>query len=126
MQVWRSGRGGAHVLKLGGLSSRQLSALNAKEQPKLLTKMQRVKSSLGLPKPGFSGKMVPQEVNERPKLVILGSGWASYYTIAELGPEALKQYDIKVVSKDNYFTYTPMLPSLSVGTLESESIVQPV
>lgn len=137
MQVWRSGRGGAHVLKLGGLSSRQLSALNAKvqpkvevelqgEQPKLLTKMQRVKSSLGLPKPGFSGKMVPQAVNERPKLVILGSGWASYYTIAELGPEALKQYDIKVVSKDNYFTYTPMLPSLSVGTLESESIVQPV
>lgn len=63
---------------------------------------------------------------KKPKMVILGSGWAACNTIQNLGPAALSQYDITVVSPNNYYTYTPMLPSVTVGTLEPRSIVEPV
>eukprot|EP00746_Dinoflagellata_sp_MGD_P165057 gnl/MRDRNA2_/MRDRNA2_94115_c0_seq1.p1 gnl/MRDRNA2_/MRDRNA2_94115_c0~~gnl/MRDRNA2_/MRDRNA2_94115_c0_seq1.p1 ORF type:complete len:603 (+),score=130.11 gnl/MRDRNA2_/MRDRNA2_94115_c0_seq1:87-1895(+) len=137
MQVMRNGRGNANVLRFGLVAPRQFSQVAIKiktaegqelpkKQPKLLSRMERVKSSLGLPKPGGKGRLPPAAAEKRPKLVILGSGWAAYNTIDALGPEALKQYDIKVVSKDNYFVYTPMLPSVSAGTLEAESISQPI
>jgi NADH:ubiquinone reductase (non-electrogenic) len=136
MQVIRNGCGHTNALRLGLVTPRQFSRAAIKiktaeaqelpqEQPKLLSRMERVKSSLGLPKPGGKGRLL-QKMDERPKLVILGSGWAAYNTIDGLGPEALKQYDVRVVSKDNYFVYTPMLPSVSAGTLESESICQPI
>jgi NADH:ubiquinone reductase (non-electrogenic) len=137
MQVVQTSRGRANVIRLGLITPRHFSQaaikikvaegqeVPQKQPPKLLSRMDRVKSSLGLPKPGGKGRL-PQAVDNRPKLVILGSGWAAYNTIANLGPEALKQYDVKVISKDNYFVYTPMLPSVSAGTLESESITQPI
>jgi NADH:ubiquinone reductase (non-electrogenic) len=59
-------------------------------------------------------------------MVILGSGWAACNTIQNLGTAALKEYDITVVSPNNYYVYTPMLPSVTVGTLEPRSIVEPV
>jgi NADH:ubiquinone reductase (non-electrogenic) len=64
--------------------------------------------------------------DERKKMVILGSGWAACNTIQSLGAAALRQYDITVVSPNNYYVYTPMLPSVSVGTLEPRSIMEPV
>lgn len=66
------------------------------------------------------------EVAQKKKLVILGSGWAGCNLIQSLGPSALQQYDITMVSPNNYFVYTPMLPSVTVGTLEPRSIVEPV
>merc|ERR1719428_2657886 len=59
-------------------------------------------------------------------MVILGSGWAACHTLKDLKPEALRQYDITMVSPNNYFLYTPMLPSVTVGTLEPRSIVEPL
>lgn len=64
--------------------------------------------------------------DKRQKMVFLGSGWATCNAIQNLGPAALRSYDIKVVSPKNYFVYTPMLPSVTVGTLEPRSIVEPV
>lgn len=63
---------------------------------------------------------------QRPKMVILGSGWAATNTLKTLKPGALKFYDITVVSPNNYYVYTPMLPSVTVGTLEARSICEPV
>lgn len=59
----------------------------------------------------------------KPKLVILGSGWGSVALLKTLKPE---DYHITVVSPVNYFLFTPMLPSATVGTLELRSLAEPV
>lgn len=59
----------------------------------------------------------------KPKLVILGTGWGSVALLKTLNPE---DYHVTVVSPSNYFLFTPMLPSATVGTLELRSLVEPV
>ena len=59
----------------------------------------------------------------KPKLVILGSGWGSVALLKTLNPD---DYHVTVVSPVNYFLFTPMLPSATVGTLELRSLVEPV
>lgn len=59
----------------------------------------------------------------RPKLVVLGTGWGS---IAMLKGLNLDEWNVTVVSPSNYFLFTPMLPSATVGTLELRSLVEPV
>ena len=60
---------------------------------------------------------------DKPKLVISGSGWGSVALLKTLNPE---DYHVTVVSPINYFLFTPMLPSATVGTLELRSLVEPV
>ncbi len=60
---------------------------------------------------------------QKPKLVILGSGWGSVAILKTLNPE---DYHVTVVSPVNYFLFTPMLPSATVGTLELRSLVEPI
>ncbi|KAL9107387.1 MAG: hypothetical protein Q9187_008432 [Circinaria calcarea] len=64
-----------------------------------------------------------QRQKDKPKLVILGSGWGSVALLKTLNPE---DYHVTVVSPVNYFLFTPMLPSATVGTLELRSLVEPV
>lgn len=64
-----------------------------------------------------------QEQRYKPKLVILGTGWGSVAMLKELNA---KDYHITVVSPENYFLFTPMLPSATVGTLEFRSLVEPI
>ena len=64
-----------------------------------------------------------QRQKDKPKLVILGSGWASVALLKTLNPE---NYHVTVVSPVNYFLFTPMLPSATVGTLELRSLVEPI
>lgn len=59
----------------------------------------------------------------KPKLVILGTGWGSVALLKELNPD---DYHVTVVAPSNYFLFTPMLPSATVGTLEIRSLVEPV
>ena len=65
----------------------------------------------------------PTFPNEKKKVVILGSGWSAVSVINHLNPG---QFDITVVSPRNYFLFTPILPSVTVGTVESRSIVEPI
>ncbi|KIW64284.1 hypothetical protein PV04_09230 [Phialophora macrospora] len=60
---------------------------------------------------------------DKPKLVILGTGWGSVAMLKEL---RAGDYHVTVVSPDNYFLFTPMLPSATVGTLELRSLVEPI
>ncbi|KAI9827213.1 MAG: hypothetical protein M1832_005351 [Thelocarpon impressellum] len=77
---------------------------------------------------------------DKPKLVILGSGWGvgsisnvgenqadlvlqSVALLKTLNPE---DYNVTVVSPVNYFLFTPMLPSATVGTVELRSLVEPI
>ncbi|TAQ85020.1 hypothetical protein B7494_g6656 [Chlorociboria aeruginascens] len=64
-----------------------------------------------------------QRQKDKPKLVILGGGWGSVALLKTLNPE---EYHITLVSPTNYFLFTPMLPSATVGTLEFRSLVEPI
>ncbi|KAI9725254.1 MAG: hypothetical protein M1828_003435 [Chrysothrix sp. TS-e1954] len=59
----------------------------------------------------------------KPKLVVLGTGWGSIALLKKLKPE---DYHVTIISPSNYFLFTPMLPSATVGTLELRSLVEPV
>lgn len=63
------------------------------------------------------------ESQNKPKLVILGGGWGGVALLKELNPD---DYHVTVISPTNYFLFTPMLPSATVGTLESRSLVEPI
>ena len=60
---------------------------------------------------------------DKPRLVILGGGWGSVALLKQLNPD---DYHVTVVSPKNYFLFTPMLPSATVGTLEMRSLVEPI
>ncbi|RYP35503.1 hypothetical protein DL767_003757 [Monosporascus sp. MG133] len=60
---------------------------------------------------------------EKPRLVILGGGWGSVALLKQLNPD---DYHVTVISPKNYFLFTPMLPSATVGTLEMRSLVEPI
>lgn len=64
-----------------------------------------------------------QKQKDKPKLVVLGCGWGSVALLKGINPD---NYHITVVSPSNYFLYTPLLPSATVGTLEVRSLVEPI
>ncbi|KAI1280981.1 pyridine nucleotide-disulfide oxidoreductase-domain-containing protein [Xylaria sp. FL0933] len=64
-----------------------------------------------------------KERKEKQRLVILGSGWGSVALLKQLNPD---DYHVTVISPKNYFLFTPMLPSATVGTLEFRSLVEPI
>jgi len=59
----------------------------------------------------------------KPKVVVLGCGWGSVAMLKFLHKDS---YHVTVVSPSNYFLFTPMLPSATVGTLELRSLVEPI
>ena len=63
------------------------------------------------------------KLKHKPKLVIVGTGWGSVSLLKALNPD---DYHVTVVSPVNYFLFTPMLPSATVGTLELRSLAEPV
>lgn len=67
--------------------------------------------------------MRPTFDGPKKKVVILGSGWGALSIINHLTPG---QFDVTVVSPRNYFLFTPLLPSVTVGTVEARSIVEPL
>jgi NADH:ubiquinone reductase (H+-translocating) len=60
---------------------------------------------------------------DKPKLLLLGGGWGSVALLKTLNPE---EYHVTLVSPTNYFLFTPMLPSATVGTLEFRSLAEPI
>ncbi|GLC44559.1 hypothetical protein PLESTB_000059900 [Pleodorina starrii] len=55
----------------------------------------------------------------RPRLVILGSGWAAARLAHDIDP---KLYDITMITPRNHMVFTPLLASTTVGTLEPRSV----
>ncbi|XAO22159.1 hypothetical protein I312_100925 [Cryptococcus bacillisporus CA1280] len=58
----------------------------------------------------------------KPTVVVLGSGWGATSFLKSLDTD---EFNVVVVSPRNYFLFTPLLPSVTVGTLEARSIIQP-
>lgn len=67
------------------------------------------------------GDQKPQDPT-KPTLVILGSGWGATSFLKQLDTD---EFNVVVISPRNYFLFTPLLPSVTVGTLEPRSIIQP-
>ncbi|KAJ0261070.1 FAD/NAD(P)-binding domain-containing protein [Hirschfeldia incana] len=63
-----------------------------------------------------------QETKKK-KVVVLGSGWGGYSFLSHLNNP---NYDVQVVSPRNFFLFTPLLPSVTNGTVEARSIVEPI
>ncbi|KAJ2024271.1 NADH:ubiquinone oxidoreductase, partial [Coemansia sp. S3946] len=61
--------------------------------------------------------------NKKKTLVLLGTGWGSTTILKSLDTNS---YNVVVVSPRNYFLFTPLLPSCTVGTTESRSIMEPI
>ncbi|XP_065051948.1 uncharacterized protein LOC135681414 [Rhopilema esculentum] len=61
--------------------------------------------------------------DRKKKIVVLGSGWGAVSFLKHLKPDS---YEVSVVSPSNYFLFTPFLPSVTVGTVEGRSIVEPI
>ncbi|KAI7879057.1 FAD/NAD(P)-binding domain-containing protein [Lichtheimia hyalospora FSU 10163] len=65
-----------------------------------------------------------QELDPSKKtIVVLGSGWASTSFLKAIDTT---HYNVVVVSPRNYFLFTPLLPSCTVGTIDVRSLVEPV
>ncbi|XP_073124986.1 external alternative NAD(P)H-ubiquinone oxidoreductase B4, mitochondrial-like isoform X2 [Henckelia pumila] len=60
---------------------------------------------------------------KRKKVVVLGTGWAGTSFLKNLKDP---NYDVQIVSPRNYFAFTPLLPSVTNGTVEARSIVEPI
>lgn len=65
----------------------------------------------------------PTEGNEKPRVVVLGSGWAACRLMKDIDT---KIYDVVCVSPRNHMVFTPLLASTCVGTLEFRSVAEPI
>jgi NADH:ubiquinone reductase (non-electrogenic) len=65
----------------------------------------------------------PVVIPEKPRVAILGTGFASFSLLKEIDRNL---FDVTVISPRNYFLFTPLLPSTTVGTIEFRSIIEPV
>jgi hypothetical protein len=81
---------------------------------------------------------------QKERLVILGSGWGGYEVLRHVDKErwgasfcslvvifrSIRSrfclVDVTVLSPRSYFTFTPLLPSCSVGTLEFRCVMESV
>ncbi|EPQ31531.1 uncharacterized protein PFL1_00864 [Pseudozyma flocculosa PF-1] len=73
----------------------------------------------------WAGRNPPQQEPQDPSkktIVVLGSGWAATSLLKSIDTS---EYNVVVISPHNYFLFTPLLPSVTVGTLDGRSIVQP-
>ncbi|KAJ2388103.1 NADH:ubiquinone oxidoreductase, partial [Coemansia sp. RSA 2603] len=61
--------------------------------------------------------------NDKKTLVLLGTGWGSTTILKTLDTS---NFNVVVVSPRNYFLFTPLLPSCTVGTTENRSIMEPI
>lgn len=61
--------------------------------------------------------------DKKKTIVILGSGWASTSFLKSIDTDL---YNVVVVSPRNYFLFTPLLPSCTVGTIDIRSLVEPI
>lgn len=63
------------------------------------------------------------QMDNRPTVVVLGSGWAAHALLKVADTYKMR---IIVVSPSNHFVFTPMLASASVGTVEYRSMTEAV
>jgi NADH dehydrogenase len=66
--------------------------------------------------------------NQSKRILILGSGFAGIHVLGKLQKKFGKNklIEIVLVSRDNFLLFTPMLPEVATGNIETRHIVTPV
>lgn len=75
------------------------------------------------PYDGANPVVAVEAENKKKKVVVLGTGWAGTSFLKNLNDPS---YKVEVISPRNYFAFTPLLPSVTCGTVEGRSIVEPI
>jgi NADH dehydrogenase len=65
-------------------------------------------------------------MTRKPHIVIIGAGFGGVYTAKYLLRELDDLADVTLVSRDNYFLFTPLLHEVATGSLSHQSVVEPV
>ncbi|SCU99920.1 LAME_0G06370g1_1 [Lachancea meyersii CBS 8951] len=68
-------------------------------------------------------KVIENNADNKPNVVILGSGWGAISLLQNIDS---KKYNVTMISPRSYFLFTPLLPSTPVGTVDEKSIIEPV
>lgn len=64
-----------------------------------------------------------RELKGKERLVIVGGGWAAVSLLSKLEPG---KYNVTLVAPNNFYLFTPLLPSATVGTVEPRSLIEPL
>ncbi|XP_023543508.1 internal alternative NAD(P)H-ubiquinone oxidoreductase A1, mitochondrial-like [Cucurbita pepo subsp. pepo] len=80
-------------------------------------------SDLECDEPSFWPGLEATKPGEKPRVVVLGTGWASCRFLKGLDT---KVYDVVCISPRNHMVFTPLLASTCVGTLEFRSVAEPI
>ena len=69
-----------------------------------------------------------EDQRRKPRILILGGGFAGVYAALELEKRlgSKDDYEIALVSKQNYFVFHPMLPEVISGTIGLTDVVSPL
>lgn len=60
------------------------------------------------------------------RVLVLGGGFAGVYCAKKLEKLAPRGVEVSLVSRENFFVFTPMLPQVVSGAIESNHIVVPI
>jgi len=62
------------------------------------------------------------------RIVVLGGGFAGLECIKKLESYFMRDFDIEIVlvSEDNFLLFTPMLPQVASGMIETRHIIMPI
>ncbi|KAL1202026.1 Internal alternative NAD(P)H-ubiquinone oxidoreductase A1 [Cardamine amara subsp. amara] len=103
------------------LSSRFCTALQHQQQSETV---QATEVANGLePQPQRYDGLAPTKEGEKPRVLVLGSGWAGCRLMKGIDTSI---YDVVCVSPRNHMVFTPLLASTCVGTLEFRSVAEPI
>ncbi len=65
-------------------------------------------------------------MDKKPHIVIVGGGFGGVYAAKRLVRELGETADITLISRDNYFLFTPLLHEVATGSLSHQSVVEPI
>jgi NADH dehydrogenase FAD-containing subunit len=60
---------------------------------------------------------------QKERVVVLGTGWGGFNLALHINQSKV---DLTIISPRNHFVFTPLLPSVAVGTLELRCIQEPI
>ena len=68
------------------------------------------------------------DIAKKPRIVILGGGFAGVYTALALekAQKGREDFEVVLVNKENYFVFQPMLPEVISGTIGLTDVVSPL
>ncbi|OEL27105.1 Internal alternative NAD(P)H-ubiquinone oxidoreductase A1, mitochondrial [Dichanthelium oligosanthes] len=124
----RSAAAGGHLLQppsrsIGTTTTRLHPASSAAVAAELYSDAETREPEAVVAPPRHMPSLGPTKPAEKPRLVVLGTGWAACRLLKDVDTRA---YDVVCVSPRNHMVFTPLLASTCVGTLEFRSVVEPV